>query len=141
MSRGYEMRAARALRVFCPVQQDTLAAMLAGDGSALERDAHLAKMVGIVRSDSALGDFGIYKSVLEISPGWELFTPGADAAPTMGEGGSPSISPTAILTIYIAQETPSDLVDLGIAAILKVHPWEVPVIELSETSLLVRQAP
>ena len=138
MSNGYVTRAARALRVFCPVEPDTLTALFAGDVSAMEGDTHLAEMVRIIRSGSALGDFGIYKSVIEISPGWELFTSGPDAAPTMGESGSSSTSPTAILTIYIAQEAPSDLVDRGVAAILKAHPWEVPIVEMSETSLLVR---
>lgn len=134
------MRAARALRVFCPIQPATLRAMLAADGSAIERDPHLAEMVRIIRDGSALGDFGIYKSVIEVSPGWEIFTPGPDATPTVGESGSPSTSPTAILTIYIAKDAPSEMVDQGIAAILKAHPWEVPVVEMSETSLLVRQA-
>jgi hypothetical protein len=139
MSSAYVMRAARALRVFCPVEPQTLSAMLAADGSAIERDKHVAEMVRIIRSGSALGDFGIYKSVIEISPGWELFTSGADAAPTLEESGSSSTSPTAILTIYIAEEAPTVEVDAGIAAILKAHPWEVPVLEMFETSLLLRK--
>jgi hypothetical protein len=120
MSRGYGKRAARALRVFCPVQPETLTAMVAGDGSAIERDPHLAEMIRIARSGSALGDFGIYKSVIEISPGRELFTPTADALPIMGT------SPTAILTIYIGKDAPEQAVDEGIAAILKVHPGRFP---------------
>lgn len=114
-------------------------ALLEGDASAVERDAHLAAMVNIVRNSSVLGDFGAYRSVIEISPGWELFTPGADANPTLGEPGSSSTSPTAILTIFFPADAPSDAVDRDIAAIVGAHPWEVPVIELSETSLLVRR--
>ncbi|MXP09022.1 hypothetical protein [Pseudoblastomonas halimionae] len=60
-----------------------------------------------------------------------------DASPTLGEAGAASVSPTAVLTIYIPSEAPQDKVTRAIDAILAAHPWEVPVIEVSETRLVM----
>ena len=138
MPAAYCMRAVKALRVFCPIEARTLRAMLTGDDTAMERDTTLSRMLNIIRSGSPLGDFGIYKSVVEIAPGWELFTPADDAEPTLGEVGSTTRSPTAIITIYVPMEASREAVDHAIGALVDAHPWEVPVIELSETSLLTR---
>jgi hypothetical protein len=58
-----------------------------------------------------------------------------DAVPTLGSAGAATLSPTVILTTYAAAEA-----DIGpaLAAILAVHPWEVPVIELAQAELLIR---
>lgn len=138
MSAAYCMRAVKALRVFCPIEAHTLRAMLTGDASAMERDPTLSRMLNVIRSGSPLGDFGIYKSVVEIAPGWELFTSAEDAEPTLGEVGSTTTSPTAVLIIYIPLEAPREAVDHAIGALVEAHPWEIPVIELSEISILTR---
>ena len=138
MVAGYVRRQAKVLRVYCPVQPQTLTAMLAGDASGIEKDPYLSEMVSIIRHNSALGEFGSYRSVIEISAGLELFTPGPGSSPTTGHIGSPTTVPTAVLAVYVAQEVTPEALDQAIAAILQAHPWEVPVIELSETSLLAR---
>lgn len=141
MSSGYFKNPARALRVFCPVAGETLARMLRGDAGAMEHDDNLSEMMKIIRNSGSLGDFGIYRSVMEISPGYEVFTPGAQAIPTLGEPGARATSPTAVLTIFFPADAPTDAVDKDIAAILDAHPWESPVVELIETTLLSRQLP
>lgn len=138
MSAAYCVRAVKALRVFCPIEAYTLRAMLSGDASAMERDPTLSRLLNVIRSASPLGDFGIYKSVVEIAPGWELFSPADDAEPTLGEVGSTTRSPTAILIIYLPMDASREAVDNAIGALLAAHPWEIPVVELSETSLVTR---
>lgn len=128
-------RRAVAVKIHCPIQPETLAAMFAGDNSALERDPAASAILAVIRDDNPLGDFGLYNCVCEIAPGWESFLPGAGASPTLGTAGTRSLSPTAILTTYA--DADADLA-LALAALMAAHPWEVPVIELSDVDLLVR---
>jgi hypothetical protein len=128
-------RSVTAVKIHCPVSAQTLEAMLAGDATAIERDQTAAAILAIIRSDNPLGDFGLYHGVSEIGVGWESFIPSPDAVPTLGSAGAATLSPTVILTTYAAAEA-----DIGpaLAAILAVHPWEVPVIELAQAELLIR---
>lgn len=138
MARQYDFRPARALRIHCPVAEPVLARLLAGDRQALEDDPALAAMLAIVRGDNPLGDFGLYRGVMELAPGWELFTPTATARPTAGAADENAVSSTVILTVHLPHDAPQDRIDAAIGAILRAHPWEVPVIELTETRLVTR---
>ena len=131
-------RAAKVLRVYCPIDSDTLNLLMIGQVSSIDKDGTLATILSIVREDNPLGDFGKYKSVVELAPGWELFTPDAAARPTLGQPGTAAVSPTAILTIYIPEDGSVDAVSCAIDAIVEAHPWEVPVIEITETLLVTR---
>lgn len=128
-------RRAVAVKIHCPITAQTLAALTAGDEAALERDSAATAILTVIRDDNPLGDFGLYKGVCEIAPGWESFRPGPDAKPTLGTSGECSLSPTAILTTYADAEAD---ISAALAALMAAHPWEVPVIELSEVDLLVR---
>jgi hypothetical protein len=138
MSPSFRTRPVTSIRIHCPVDAMTLDALLAGEGSALEQDETLAAMLAIVRRDTTLGDFGLYHSVVEASPGWELFTPGASANPTLGRAGAAETSPTVILTVHVAEGTPATELDRALADLLAAHPWETPVVEMCQTHLLVR---
>ncbi len=129
------VRWVRDIRVYCPVAPQTLAAMIAGDPGAVERDATAAVLLGILRTPP-LGDFGRYRGVVELALGYEGFRPGDGAVPTLGTVGEPSWSPTVILTaIYGADADVDSLANQLLAA----HPWDVPVIAVSEPyRLLVR---
>lgn len=126
----------RDIRVYCPVAPATLAAMIAGQPAAVEDDPTAAALLAILRTPP-LGDFGRYREVVELALGYEGFRPGEGAVPTLGAVGQPSWSPTVILTaIYDAEADVSALTDTLLAA----HPWDVPVIALSEPyQLLVRR--
>lgn len=112
--------------------------MLAGSGEALEEDAVAGRMLAIIRADNPLGDFGLYKGVVEIAFGYEGFTPTIDAEPASGAAGSNTILPTAILTTYIDDQAPQEQVLAAIDELAAAHPWEVPVIELLSTRLIAR---
>ena len=126
------VRRARKVRIHCPLDQGVFAALLGGEGEAIERDPTAAKMLAIIRADNPLGDFGAYKGVVEISFGLESFTPTADAAPALGVAGRPAISPTAILTTYVDEGADPELVRAALRQLATAHPWEIPVIEFDE---------
>lgn len=132
------MRAAKVLRIYCPVDRGTMELISAGRFAEIEQQSAFSRIMAIIRDDNALGDFGMYKAVVELSCGWELFTPDSMANPTMGEAGSPTASHTAILTVYIPADASLARVSEAVAAIVAAHPWEIPVIEMGDTSLLVR---
>jgi hypothetical protein len=133
-------KAALRVSVHVPVAAGTLAALLAGDRSALEADQVMERMLAILRAPGALGAFGIYHGVAEIGLGWETFAPSPDANPTLGSAGAVEHSPTVTLTTWIPADAPQEAMDTALAALMDAHPWEVPVIEVIETRLLVRQA-
>ncbi|MGV3513079.1 MAG: hypothetical protein ACO1OX_13855 [Novosphingobium sp.] len=128
-------RRAIAVKIHCPISPSTLAAMLSGNAEAIEADAAASAMLAVIRADNPLGDFDLYKGVCEISVGWESFQPGPGATPTLGASGTRTLSPTAILTTYAKAEADTTPV---LAELIAAHPWEVPVIEVFETELLVR---
>jgi hypothetical protein len=131
-------KAALRVSVHVPVAAATLDALLAGDRSALEADPVMSRMLAILRAPGALGDFGIYHGVAEIGLGWETFAPSPAANPTLGAAGEVEHSPTVTLTTWIPAGAPAEAVDAALAALMDAHPWEVPVIEVIETRLLVR---
>lgn len=111
----------------------TFAALLAGQFSALEHDQAAAAVLAAIRG-TGLGNFGRYTGVVETALGIEVFTPTAAARPTLGAAGAASHSPTVMFTTW-ADAGASGLAE-AVAAIAAAHPWEVPVIELSEARLL-----
>jgi len=135
---NYATRSVTALKVHCPVDRPTMDLLAAGDFAVIDPDCALGRIVAIVREDGPLGDFGIYQSVIELATGWELFTPGTGAKPALGRAETQTASPTAILTLYIPADAAEDAVSSAISAIVAAHPWEVPVIEITSTSLVTR---
>ena len=124
MTPTHHTRSVRSIKVHCPIDHETFRLIEAGDLSSIMEDSAFSAIMNVIGSDNPLGDFGIYKSVVELSAGWELFTPGDAAKPTLGRAGTPAVSPTAILTVYIPADAEDHAVSEAIAAILAAHPWE-----------------
>jgi hypothetical protein len=116
------------------VAPETFAALIAGQEAALEADPAAAAVLAAIRA-AGLGDFGRYAGVVEAALGIEIFTPTSEAQPALGHAGATSHSPTVILTSWADADAPG--LDEAVAAIAAAHPWEVPVIELSEARLLL----
>ena len=131
-------RPALMLRVHVPVEAETCRAVAQGDGAAVDRDPALAAMLAAIRADPLLGDFGLYRGVVEISAGLESFMPTDAARPVSGTAGDVSVSPTVILTTYIADDAEEGAVEAALDRIVAAHPWEMPVIELTATRLAGR---
>jgi hypothetical protein len=123
--------------VHCPVSARTLAALTRGEVDALASDPTARPLLAVLRADPALGDFGLYRSVFAIEAGLEGFTPAEDAEPAFGAPGEPALTPAVVVTSYIDAAVPPDAINRAVQALLDVHPWQTPVIELSEPVRLV----
>jgi len=133
------MRAARKIRIHCPISLDTFKALLTGNLAAIESDPTAAKMLAIIRAANPLGDFDLYRGVFELSLGMEGFTPTARAQPTEGKAGIPALSPTAVITTYVDAGADRGEVLAALDELMRAHPWEVPVIELSDETIRLVQ--
>jgi hypothetical protein len=133
---GFALRKVQRLRIYCPVAASTLSRLMAEGirSRMIRRWVGYWPLCGVIIRLA----FGLYRGVVELHPGWENFEPTAGATPTLGAAGARSLSPTVILTIHIPDDAPQQAVDQTLEAIIAAHPWEVPVIELDETRLLIR---
>ncbi len=131
-------RDAYVVRIHVPVEAATGAALASGDGGALERDPHLAAIVALVRSDPWLGNFGLYDGVIEAAVGVESFHPSDAARPVAGSAGSVAAVPSVTLTLYAPGAASEAQIAATLDRILALHPWEVPVIEFTRTTLVGR---
>jgi hypothetical protein len=135
------MRLVRRITVRCPVAAETFAALVRGDFAALERDANAARVLGVIRAENPLGDFGVYRGVFEVGLGIEGFTPTERAVPAAGIAGMNSLSPTVTITTYVDAAAPAEAVRAALDLLVATHPWEVPVIEMDETPVQLLMRP
>jgi hypothetical protein len=122
----------QVVRVHCPVSANVLARLQAGEAAALADDALLSAVVGVIRGSDVLGAIGPYRGVFELGFGLESFVPQAEAVPTTGRAGEPAVVPTVVVKSYAAEGAD---IAAELAAIVAVHPWEVPVIEVGSVVL------
>ncbi len=125
----------QVVRVHCPVSGNLLARLQAGEAAALADDPVLAGVVAVIRGSDVLGAIGPYRGVFELGFGLESFVPGSDAVPTTGRAGEAEVVPTVVVKTYAADAAD---IDAALAAIVAVHPWEVPVIEVAAVELVGR---
>ncbi|GGN08043.1 hypothetical protein [Streptomyces fuscichromogenes] len=133
-------RTVRAIKVHWPVPATTLAACAAGDPDALRSDESFAPLLRVLETSPELGDFGVYGDVFEVALGVESFTVRPGARPTLGSVGGHFLSSTVAVTTYVDATAGDDELALLLARLTDVHPWEVPVIELSAPMDLVTRA-
>ena len=132
-------RSVRVLRLSWPVEPATLAALQAGDPEALDRDPSFARLLSALRADNPLGDFGLYQAVAEVSPCWELFQPQTGASPALGAACQPQVSTNLMVTIHVDASAPDAEFEAVLDWLVALHPWEVPVIEISLAELALRK--
>jgi hypothetical protein len=132
-------RTVRKVKAYWPVEKATLAACALGDLDALRSDKSFASLLRVLESSPELGEFGVYGDVFEVAFGAEGFTVRPGARPTLGSVGGRFLSPTVAVTTYVHAATDEDLAPV-LARLTDVHPWEIPVIELSAPLELVSRA-
>lgn len=131
-------RKVRVLRLSWPVEPVTLAALQSGSADALEADPSFAKLLTALRAHNPLGDFGLYQAVAEVSPCWELFQPQGAAKPTLGAAGQSQVSTNLMVTIHVDADVADGAFEAILNWLVALHPWEVPVIEISAAELALR---
>ena len=125
------MKAVRKLRVHWPIAPETFSRLAKGDAEAFKDEAGIAALLRALSESPDLGDFGNYRHVFESGLGFEGFTSAEGANPTLGEVGQETISPTFVFTTYFDAALADAAVERCLQHIVDIHPWEVPVIELT----------
>ncbi|WP_284978590.1 hypothetical protein [Arthrobacter sp. fls2-241-R2A-200] len=126
-----ELKQVRKLRIHWPIEVGTMTQLAGGNLTALEADAGIALLLQTLADIPELGGFGNYHHVFESSAGFEGFTVAEGANPTLGLVGQRTISPTFVFTTYFDYAMSEAEVQDMIQQIVRIHPWEVPVIEIS----------
>lgn len=125
------MKSLRKLRVHWPIAVESFSRLAKGDAEAFKDDSGLVALLQAVSESPALGDFGNYRHVFESGLGFEGFTCTDGANPTLGQVGQRTISPTLVFTTYFDAALDDAAVEGILQCIVDIHPWEVPVIELT----------
>ncbi|MDQ0826824.1 hypothetical protein QFZ60_002997 [Arthrobacter sp. B2I5] len=126
-----QLNTVRKLRVHWPISTEIFTRIAAGEVSALQQDPGLAALLHAVEQFRELGDFGNYKHVFESGVGLEGFTCGEGAVPTLGTVGEQMVSPTFVFTTYFDAALEDHVVEQFIKELVDIHPWELPVIEVT----------
>ena len=126
-----ELKSVRKLRVHWPIASETFSRLATGDVEAFKDEAGIAALLQALSESPDLGDFGNYRHVFESGLGFEGFTCTEGATPTLGQVGQRTISPTLVFTTYFDAALDDAAVERFLQSILDIHPWEVPVIELT----------
>lgn len=126
-----EMKTVRKLRVHWPISSEIFTRLTKGEAEAFQDDQGIAALLQALAASPELGDFGNYRHVFESGVGFEGFTVSEGANPTLGQVGQRTISTTLAFTTYFDAALEDAAVDRIIRRIVEIHPWEVPVIELS----------
>lgn len=126
-----QLNRVRKLRVHWPISTETLSLIASGDAGAIHQDLGLARLLHAVEQFPELGDFGNYKHVFESGLGFEGFTCGEGAVPTLGSVGEQTVSPTFVFTTYFDAALDDAAVEHVMQALAAIHPWELPVIEVT----------
>ncbi|MBT2533290.1 hypothetical protein J7E83_14415 [Arthrobacter sp. ISL-48] len=126
-----EMKAVRKLRVHWPIASETFSRLAKGDAEAFKDEAGIVALLQALSGSPDLGDFGNYRHVFESGVGFEGFTCAEGATPTLGAVGQETISPTFVFTTYFDAALDDAAVQRFLEHIVDIHPWEVPVIELT----------
>ena len=136
LKQSLSLCSARRITVYCPVSRDGWLALLAGDATRLETEPGIAPLFDVLRSHPEFGSLGPYRSVYEVTGGHESFTPGAGARPTLGRPGEVSTTVSVAVTTYVSgAHSEARLAEL-VRALAQAHPWELPVIEVTDVRVL-----
>ena len=125
------LNSVRKLRVHWPISTETFGRIAAGDTQAVQQDPGLAELLKAVQQFPELGDFGNYQHVFESGIGFEGFTCGEGATPTLGRVGEQTLSPTFVFTTYFDAALDDAVLERAMQELVAIHPWELPVIEVT----------
>lgn len=124
-----------AISVYIPF--DTTPELKAIDLASLSAACKtLPKVLDLLERSSPIGCLGRYASAYELSIGLEGFTPLEGANPTHGEIGRRESIATLCLKTYAPGDTSQESIEAFIRALVDIHPWEHPAIEVHRAQLV-----
>lgn len=93
----------------------------------------LSEAIEMLENDLCIGRVGNYIGVYEVSKGLESYLPMPNAQPQLGQQGIRSSVATLLFKTYA--KASKEVLDEFVEKLAQIHPWEHPVIEVSEIEL------
>jgi hypothetical protein len=127
------LRQCSLIQIFFPLEAVADVEWPISEARLVEATPSLGRVLQLLRSSAPIGQIGHYTGVFEISVGLEGFTPTKGANPTLGDIQNRTDTPSVCLTTYaITENTSLSQIEAFIGAVVKLHSWEHPIIELRE---------
>jgi len=94
-------------------------------------------IVDVIGRIPGVGQVGNYSDLYELDFGFESYRANEGASPRFGKIGETVNLRKAAMVTYLRYDCEPHFLELLVAEIKKVHPWEHPVIEFTECLLYV----
>jgi hypothetical protein len=96
-----------------------------------------SKIITAIRSIPGAGEVGKYSGLYEVDVGFEGYQPEKGASPRYGKIGEGAIIGKSTIITYLDRVRGERVLDDLVNAIVNAHPWEHPVIEITDCFLYV----
>ncbi len=110
-------------------------------GASLEKMAEtsplIKQLIQMLDDNSVVGRVGQYAGVYEIGLGLEGYLPVSNAQPILGEVGVRTRLRTISFKTYVITGSTRNTIDQFVTDVVKIHPWEHPMIEISDVKLWI----
>jgi len=117
------------IRIYVPLEMEEMSDELPqSQGRLRTRSPYLSKILDILATSEGVGQLGNYCSVYELADGEEWYTPMQSAHPNLGKPEVESGVRIAVVTTYAVGMSRPQIEDF-LEKVVRVHPWEHPVIE------------
>jgi hypothetical protein len=121
----------KLIKTYLPIKIERLSDLQMDQAALCEACPSLKSVMELIKQSSPIGRIGKYDGVFEFNLGFEAFTPTLGARPTLGKIGHDIITPCLELQTYVLPEVPDGIVEKFLLELERIHPWEVPIIQLS----------
>lgn len=103
----------------------------------VQESKELAAVLEAIKRVPEIGRVGKYDGVYELSIGFEGYLPREGAAPHYGSIGEHSRICSVAITTYVRRATDHNILNQMVDAIRRFHPWEHPIVEVTECLLYI----
>jgi len=125
------MHPVRIVKTYLPIVDATIFAHPITDVDVFQACPSLRRVIDLIQCSSPIGKIGNYDGVYEFNLGFEGFTPRYGAKPRIGSLNSAIVTPCIELQTYAELSVPPDLLHNFLLNLERIHPWEVPIIQIS----------
>jgi hypothetical protein len=126
------------LKIYLPVREGLPQRPSVHEFAGVLKD--IAPVLNAIKSVTGVGSVGNYDNVQEIAFGFEGYRARAGALPQLGAIGESVLVRNAALVTYLDQNCGDGVLQELVTRIAAAHPWEHPVIEITDCLLYVPPA-